>query len=69
MRTFRQVERDLERAHMRVAHYMSLMVARHEQVKALRIIAKKLYLAIKRSGTWTVAEGNAMAYYEKEMSK
>lgn len=65
MRTRKQLEESLERAHMDVAHYMAREVARHEQVKALRKIAKRLYAAAKR-GTHSELE-SACAYYEKEM--
>lgn len=67
MRTRKQLEDALERAHMDVAHYMAREVARHEQVKALRKMAKELYLAITLDAPWTDRQIVACKKYEKEM--
>jgi hypothetical protein len=45
----------------------SELVARRMQVRTLRKIAKKLYLAILADDAWTQEEMEATKYYEKEM--
>jgi hypothetical protein len=45
----------------------SELAARRMQVRALRKIAKKLYLSIKNCSVRSVAQSMALHYYEKEM--
>jgi hypothetical protein len=58
---------DHSQFHMDHVRQESELVARRMQVRELRKIAKKLYLAVKRSGPWTQSEIEAVNYYEKEM--
>ena len=62
----KQIEEALERAHMDVVHYMAESVARHEQVKALRKIAKELYRSLDNAD-WTTKMAQAVRHYDELM--